>query len=63
MAALVDAGGTVEVGALMKQAGVPRLAAKSTLRDLERRHGWLRVNGKQARLTQPYIGAIDRTLE
>jgi len=57
--ALVGADGRVELTALLETTGLARLAATSRLRELEHKHGWLRLEDGVVHLTQPYLAAVD----
>ena len=58
--ALVENSGSADVPSLAKAAGVARLAAQPRLKDLARKHGWVRLDGKTVHLTEPFLGAVLR---
>lgn len=55
---LVEAGGEIEIAQLVEKVGRPRLALMAHLRDLEKRHAWVRTGRDHVELTQPFLGAL-----
>jgi len=55
--ALVGMGGEGDLDAVVKATGMPRLAVQSRLRELAKKHGWVRLEGNRVELTQPLLAA------